>query len=108
MAKLGRLSAMMDFIKSNYKSMAEQTDIYFKILEQCPDIELANEIIDNSVKKSNIHLNKLYFLISYLLKKKSENNKTPIDRIVSILLDSDHPENGLKFLKVQIQKNSKS
>lgn len=87
MAKLGRLSAMMDFIKIHYKSATEQSDIYFKILEQCPDIELANDIMDNSI---------------------SENNKTPIDKIVSILLDSDHPENGLKFLKVQIQKNSKN
>lgn len=49
MAKLGRLSAMMDFIKIHYKSATEQSDIYFKILEQCPDIELANDIMDNSV-----------------------------------------------------------
>ncbi|CAF1119195.1 unnamed protein product [Brachionus calyciflorus] len=33
-------------------------------------------------------------------------NPVPIDRIVSILLDSDQPENGLKFLKDQIIKIS--
>lgn len=32
----------------------------------------------------------------------------PVDKIVAILLESDHPENGLNFLKNQIEKYSKS
>ena len=86
MAKLGRFSAMMDFIKSSKSELASQIpDVFFKILAECPSVELANEVMESST---------------------IENIKIPIDRIVSILLDSDQPENGLKFLKVQIQKNS--
>ena len=87
MAKLGRFSAMIDFIKTRDDLASQSPDIYFKILEECPSIELANEIMENSTM---------------------ENFKIPIDKIVSILLDSDQPENGLKFLKVQIQKNSQT
>ena len=32
----------------------------------------------------------------------------PVDKIIAILLESDQPENGLNFLKNQIEKYSKS
>lgn len=38
--------------------------------------------------------------------KDQEDNQIPIDKIVSILLDSDQPENGLKFLKLQFLKHA--
>lgn len=88
MAKLGRFSAMMDFIRSSRELTDSSPEIFFRILAECPSIELACEIMDNSTQPTGSDL------------------KIPIDRIVSILLDSDQPENGLKFLKVQIQKNA--
>ncbi|RNA35447.1 hypothetical protein BpHYR1_010488 [Brachionus plicatilis] len=59
---------------------------WLKIFKNSPSIEFANLIVENLTK---------------------ENNPVPIDQIVSILLDSDQPENGLKFLKDQISKISK-
>jgi uncharacterized membrane-anchored protein YjiN (DUF445 family) len=87
MAKLGRFSAMMDFIRSSPGLTDSVPEIFFQILAECPSIELACEIMDSSAAQQN-------------------DIKILIDRIVSILLDSDQPENGLKFLKVQIQKNA--
>ena len=52
MAKLGRLSAMMDFVKSK-KEFANNPEIYFKIIKECPSIELANEIMERLVLTIN-------------------------------------------------------
>ena len=88
MAKLGRFSAMMDFITQNLKQLSlSSIEILLKILADYPGIELANLIIDNANK---------------------ENITIPVDKIVSILLDSDQPENGLIFLKTQIDNYTKS
>jgi hypothetical protein len=54
MAKLGRLSSMMDFIKSQ-KNLSNN-EIYFKILKECPTVELATEIME-------INVNKLYLIV---------------------------------------------
>ncbi len=47
MARLDRFSAMLDFINDELAS--KTPEIYFNILEQCPSIELACDIMDNSV-----------------------------------------------------------
>lgn len=105
MAKLGRLSSMIDFIKSQ-KSLSSNNEIYFHILKECPSVELATEIMDVSVSFKHLNFG-IYFLNQIILFQKiSENLKIPVDKIVAILLDSDQPENGLKFLKIQIQKSS--
>lgn len=59
-AKLDRFSAMMDFIKAKSDLAAQIPDIYFKILEECPSIELACEIMGNSVIKEIL----FYFIYS--------------------------------------------
>ncbi len=50
MAKLDRFSAMLDFINKESELASRVPEIYFKILEQCPSIELACDIMDNSVR----------------------------------------------------------
>jgi len=88
MAKLGRFSAMVDFIDQNIKQInASNSEIFLKIFYEYPCLELANLIME--------FVNKEEVLI-------------PVDKIVQILLDSDQPENGLNFLKTQIDKHSKS
>ena len=47
MAKLGRLSSMMDFIRS--QKNLNNNEVYFKILKECPSVELATEIMDINV-----------------------------------------------------------
>jgi hypothetical protein len=47
MAKLGRLSSMMDFIRS--QKNLNSNEVYFKILKECPSVELATEIMDVNV-----------------------------------------------------------
>ena len=86
MAKLGRFSAMMDFISQNQKHLYSScVETLLKILVDYPCIELANLIMDTA---------------------KKEQISIPVDKIVSILLDSDQPENGLIFLKSQIDNYS--
>ena len=88
MAKLGRFSAMIDYIAQNSKIMeSSNNEIFSKILVEFPSLELANLIME-IVNKEEIVM--------------------PVDKIVSVLLDSDQPENGLIFLKTQIDNYSKS
>ena len=75
---------MFDLISKD-KEMHNNIDDWLKIFKQSPSIEFANLIVENLTKI---------------------NSPVPIDQIVSILLDSDQPENGLKFLKDQITKIS--
>ncbi|CAF0963189.1 unnamed protein product [Brachionus calyciflorus] len=84
MARLGRYVAMFDLMSKD-QEMHNNIEDWLKILKQTPSIEFANLIVENLTKSKN---------------------PVPIDRIVSILLDSDQPENGLKFLKDQIIKIS--
>ena len=88
LAKLGRFSAMVDFIIQNSKQIGSSiSDIFLKLIYEYPCLELANLIME-FVNKEEIVI--------------------PVDKIVSILLDSDQPENGLIFLKIQIDQHSKS
>jgi hypothetical protein len=88
LAKLGRFSAMVDFIIQNSKQIGSSiSDIFLKLIYEYPCLELANLIME-FVNKEEIVI--------------------PVDKIVSILLDSDQPESGLIFLKIQIDQHSKS
>lgn len=85
------------------KEMHHNIQDWLKIFKSSPSIEFANLIVENLV---------IYFIIFFILtlikkKQTKEHYSVPIDQIVSILLDSDQPENGLKFLKDQIIKISK-
>jgi hypothetical protein len=86
MAKLGRFSAMLDFIDQNSKQFnSSKSEIFLKIFSQHPCPDLAN-LIMKFVNKDEIII--------------------PVDKLVQILLDSDQPENGLIFLKAQIDRYS--
>ena len=86
MAKLGRFSAMLDFIDQNSKQFnSSKSDIFLKIFSEHPCPDLAN-LIMKFVNKDEIII--------------------PVDKLVQILLDSDQPENGLIFLKAQIDYHS--
>jgi hypothetical protein len=107
MAKLGRFSAMIDLIQSK-KELSANSDAALKIFKQCPSLELAGILTEhfvNLISFLELKPKYLYFILIVLFVKKNKDEcLLPTDRIISIFLDSDQPENGLKFLQMQIEK----
>lgn len=79
-----RFSTAVQIISED-KSFTNNPDLIISILKENPTLEFALQIAD----------------------KLSETNLIPLEKIVSALLESNKPENGIKFLKIYMNyKNS--
>ena len=99
MIKLGRIKAAFQHIKKYSDKFKPDADFYLKLLQKCPELEFANAVakvclsLNNGIRLSNQ---------SFLFKE-----SVSVEQIVSVLLDSEQPHNGLKFIKTQIDNMSK-